>query len=82
VRALRGVIERTGLMDELRPIRTPTLVLSGEEDVAVRPERSRRTAERIPGARFLLVPGAGHTSSLEQPEAITAALREFFASPA
>src|SRR5438067_811258 len=77
--ALRGVLERGGLMDELRSIRTPTLVLSGEEDVAVRPERSRRTAERIPGARFLLVPGAGHTSSLEQPETITAALRDFFA---
>jgi len=80
--ALRGVLERGGLMDELRSIRTPTLVLSGEEDVAVRPERSRRTAERIPGARFLLVPGAGHTSSLEQPETITAALRDFFASRA
>ena len=55
-------------------------VVSGEEDVAVRPERSRRTAERIPGARFVLLPRAGHTSSLEQPEAVTAALRDFFAS--
>jgi pimeloyl-ACP methyl ester carboxylesterase len=80
VLALRGVIERRGLMDELRSIRTPTLVLSGEEDVAVRPERSRRTAERIPGARFVVLPRAGHTSSLEQPEAVTAALRQFFAS--
>ena len=78
--ALRGVLERQGLMDELRSIRTPTLVLSGEEDVAVRPERSRRTAEGIPGARFVLLPRAGHTSSLEQPEAVTAVLKEFFAS--
>jgi pimeloyl-ACP methyl ester carboxylesterase len=78
--ALRGVLDRAGLMDELGAIRTPTLVLSGEEDLAVRPERSRRTAERIPGARFVLLPRAGHTSSLEQPEAVTAALKEFFAS--
>ena len=78
--ALRGVLDRAGLMDELGSIRTPTLVLSGEEDVAVRPQCSRRTAERIPGARFKMLPRAGHTSSMEQPEAVTAALREFFSS--
>jgi len=78
--ALRGVLDRAGLMDELGSIRTPTLVLSGEEDVAVRPKRSRRTADRIPGARFKMLPRAGHTSSVEQPEAVTAALKEFFGS--
>lgn len=77
--ALRGVLDRHGIADQLGSIRTPTLVVSGEEDVAVVPDRSRRTAERIPGARFVLMPGAGHSSSLEQPEAVTAALREFFA---
>jgi 3-oxoadipate enol-lactonase len=80
--ALGGVLDRQGLVEELRAIRTPTLVVSGEEDVAVRPERSRRTAERIPGARFVLLPGAGHSSSLEQPEALTAVLREFFSARA
>ena len=80
VRALRGVRDRAGLMDDLRAIRTPTLVASGEEDVAVPPACSRRTAERIPGARFVLLPRAGHTSSLEQPDAVTGVLREFFAS--
>jgi len=79
MRALRGVLDRQGIADQLGSIRTPTLVVSGEEDVAVVPDRSRRTAERIPGARFVLMPGAGHSSSLEQPEAVTAALREFFA---
>jgi 3-oxoadipate enol-lactonase len=78
--ALRGVLARKGVMDGLPSIRTPTLVLSGEEDVAVRPERSRQTAERIPGAKFKVLPRAGHTSSMEQPEAVTAALREFFGS--
>ena len=80
VRALKGVIDRAGLLDQLGGIRTPTLVLSGEEDIAVRPERSRRTAALIPGARVAMLPRAGHSSSLEQPEAVTAALREFFRS--
>jgi pimeloyl-ACP methyl ester carboxylesterase len=33
--------------------------------------------DRIPGARLLTIAGAGHLSSLEQPEAFNAALREF-----
>ena len=37
-------------------------------------------AALIPGARFVVLPHAGHSSSLEQPEAVTAALREFFHS--
>jgi pimeloyl-ACP methyl ester carboxylesterase len=78
-RAVGGVIWRKGIEDLLPSIEVPTLVLSGEEDVAVTPERSRRTAEAIRGARFQAIPRAGHSSSLENPEAVTDALRGFFA---
>jgi 3-oxoadipate enol-lactonase len=80
IRALRGVLGRPSILAQLSAIRTPTLVLSGEEDVAIPGNRARRTAERIPGARSAVIPRAGHSSTLEQPEAVTAALREFFAS--
>jgi 3-oxoadipate enol-lactonase len=36
-------------------------------------------AAKIPGARFLTVPGAGHLINLEQPAAFNAALEGFFA---
>jgi len=78
-RAVGGVIWRKGVEDMLPRIEAPTLVLSGEEDVAVTPARSRRTAEAIRSARFQTIPRAGHSSSLENPEAVTAALRQFFA---
>jgi pimeloyl-ACP methyl ester carboxylesterase len=78
-RAVSGVIWRKGIEDLLPGIDLPTLVLSGEEDVAVTPARSRRTAEAIHGARFQLIPRAGHSSSLENPDAVTEALRGFFA---
>ena len=78
-RAVGGVIWRKGVEDLLPGIDVPTLVLSGEEDVAVTPARSRRTAEAIRGARFQTIPRAGHSSSLENPEAVTEALRGFFA---
>jgi pimeloyl-ACP methyl ester carboxylesterase len=78
-RAVSGVIWRKGIEDLLGRIEVPTLVLSGEEDVAVTPARSRRMADAIRGARFQTVPRAGHSSSLENPEAVTEALRGFFA---
>ncbi|RKN35885.1 alpha/beta fold hydrolase [Streptomyces hoynatensis] len=45
-------------------VRAPTLVLHGADDPLIRPSGGRRTAARIPGARFQLLPGVGH----EMPE--------------
>jgi len=74
-RALDGVIFRKPFAET---VRVPTLVVSGEEDVAVKPSRSRKLLELIPNAKWVSIPGAGHTSSIEQPEALTAALLQQF----
>jgi len=76
-RALNGVIERAGVYEEIDRITAPTLVIVGEQDVATVPEKARRIAGRIPGARLVTIPGAGHTSTVEQPAAVTAAIAEF-----
>lgn len=80
VRALKGVFGRKGVEDELGRIRAPTLVVTGDEDISVPVARAMRAVERIAGARFVGIPRAGHTSTLEEPEAVTAALREFIGS--
>lgn len=76
-RATLGVIERPSVEDELGKIAIPTLVIEGDEDAAVPPERAKRTASLIPGARLVMIPHAGHTSSVEEPAAVTAAIEEF-----
>jgi pimeloyl-ACP methyl ester carboxylesterase len=38
----------------------PVTVIHGDEDVLVPTDRGRALAEQIPGARLVLVPGAGH----------------------
>ena len=78
LRALEGVLTRAAVEDELGRIRAPTIVVSGEEERAVLPARSRRLAEAIPGARFVSIPRAGHTSAIEEPEAVNAALAELW----
>jgi pimeloyl-ACP methyl ester carboxylesterase len=77
VRALGGVLSRAPVEDELSSIHCPTLVLSGDEDTALIPARSARSAQLIPSARFQLIPRAGHSSPIEQPQAVTTAVRAF-----
>jgi pimeloyl-ACP methyl ester carboxylesterase len=76
-RAVNGVIERAGVAEELAQVRTPTLVLVGEEDVATVPAKSERIRDLIAGATLVRIPQAGHSASVEQPAAVTAALETF-----
>lgn len=80
VRAVRGVIERPGVMDEIPSVRVPTLVVVGDEDTATPPPKARRIHEQIPGSRLARVAAAGHSSSVEQPAAVTQLLQDFFAT--
>jgi pimeloyl-ACP methyl ester carboxylesterase len=61
----------------LAEVRVPTLVISGEFDPLVPPALSRRVAEAIPGARYAVVPGAGHNPMDERPAAFERILLEF-----
>jgi pimeloyl-ACP methyl ester carboxylesterase len=76
-RATIGVITRQGVYDEIDRIRIPTLILVGDEDVAVPPVHSQRLHERIPGSRLEIIPRAGHTSTVEEPEAVNATITNF-----
>jgi 3-oxoadipate enol-lactonase len=82
-RALHGVLSRAPVgAEELAKIRAPVLVVSGEEDSAVVSARSMRLASQIPSAKFVRLPRAGHTSSMEEPDAVNRILEEFWASTA
>lgn len=63
------------VLDQLPLIATPTLILWGEHD-------ARRTwggpmAAGIPQAELVVIPGAGHHSTLDAPSAVTAAVSDF-----
>jgi pimeloyl-ACP methyl ester carboxylesterase len=77
---VRAVIERRSIHDRLPSLRCPVRVIVGADDRATPPERSRRIAAAIPGARLSLVPRAGHLSAVERPDEIARQLAEFFSS--
>lgn len=61
----------------LRTIRSPALVVEGAES-KVPLDDVRAWTKALSNGRLLLVPRAGHMSWLDQPEAVIAALDEFF----
>ncbi|MEA1652335.1 alpha/beta fold hydrolase [Nitrospirillum sp. BR 11164] len=76
-RQTAAIISRPDSRPTLPAIRVPTLVLVGDSDPLMPPERSRDMAAAIPGARLVVVPQCGHASTLEQPEAVNQALVEW-----
>ncbi|MEZ0541987.1 alpha/beta fold hydrolase [Fibrella arboris] len=76
-RAVNGVIDRQGVRAELGQINVPTLILVGDEDVATVPEKARRIHEKIGGSTLVHIPRAGHSSSVEEPAAVNAAIAAF-----
>ena len=73
-RAVNGVIEREPVMPELARITAPTLIMVGDEDVATVPLKSERIHAAIRGSKLVRIPHAGHSSSIEQPGHVTAAI--------
>jgi pimeloyl-ACP methyl ester carboxylesterase len=58
-------------------ISCPTLVLVGDEDQLTPPALAREMADGIHGARLVVVPECGHLSTMERPQAVTAALLDW-----
>jgi pimeloyl-ACP methyl ester carboxylesterase len=77
LRQQQAIIGRPDSRAGLGAIRCSTLVLVGEGDEATPPDLAREIAAGIPGSRLVIVPGSGHLSTLEKPEAVTAALVEW-----
>ena len=71
-------VGRHNTLKRLSQIHAPTLVITGSADRIIPPANSEMIAAAIPGARLLVLPGAGHCFPLEQEEATVRALTDHF----
>ena len=62
-----------------RKITARSLIIHGERDYWADPAGARAWATLIPGAQLLTLQGVGHMALHEAPDAVTAALTDFFA---
>jgi 3-oxoadipate enol-lactonase len=64
----------------LGQIVAPTLVIHGESDRLVPPANANLIAERIPGAKLVMIPRASHLFFTDQPQAAQRAILDFLAA--
>jgi len=72
--AERGMALRPDSRDILARFAGPLLVMVGSEDTLTPPPKARAIADLVPSSDLVELPGAGHLSNVEQPEAFNAAL--------
>lgn len=58
----------------------PTLIIRGAESDVLTQETAERAAREMQNARLVVIPGAGHSVPGDNPDAFTAAVREFLAT--
>jgi pimeloyl-ACP methyl ester carboxylesterase len=75
--ALRAMRDRPDSTPDLPKIAIPTLVMVGAEDPTSPPAVMKGMADVIPGARYVVVPAAGHASPLEQPLVTSRVMADF-----
>ncbi len=75
--ALRAMAARPDSTPLLATIDVPTLVIVGAEDALTPPSEAEAMFNAIPGCRLAEIPGAGHLSNVEAPEAFNAEVTEF-----
>ncbi len=72
-----GAIRDADLTEAARKAEARTLVLCGTEDVSTPPDLVRRMVELMPNAQFHEIPGSGHLTCIEQPDAVARQIERF-----
>ncbi|MFT5446811.1 MAG: 3-oxoadipate enol-lactonase [Gammaproteobacteria bacterium] len=72
---LRAMSTPAAPTEELKHILAPTLIVAGDHDPAL--AAIRLTHEHIAGSVLKIIPGAGHLSNIDAPDAVLAVLQEF-----
>jgi pimeloyl-ACP methyl ester carboxylesterase len=76
-RQMRALLNRPDATGVLSQVRCPALILTGAGDAWSPPAAHERMHAAIAGSRLVIVPECGHMSTMERPEEVTAALREW-----
>jgi 3-oxoadipate enol-lactonase len=77
IAAAQGIAARESMLDTMRSVSCPTLILVGSEDAATTPADAQQLASAIPSTSLVILDGAGHMSNWEAPDAFNGAIQAF-----
>ena len=72
-----SAIQNFNFEDRLQTIKTPTLVICGDEDPGTPPDRNQFIASKIPGGRYVSIANSRHLPNVERPEPFNKAMMSF-----
>lgn len=72
------MVEKTDNRPFLPTLKLPVLIITGDRDPVVKPQRSEAMMEFLPSARAVSLTGVGHAAYLETPDVFNQAVREFY----
>ncbi|MFC4873682.1 alpha/beta fold hydrolase [Negadavirga shengliensis] len=75
--SFKAVMERKGIEEEVRGIRCPVMIIVGDEDVATKSEKAKYLQMAIPDSKLHVLPGSGHSISIEKPGEVNVLIRQF-----
>jgi 3-oxoadipate enol-lactonase len=74
--SIEAVLSARSILDELSSINVPTIVAGGGEDTALPMLASQKIHQRISNSTLVEIEKCGHSSSIEQPERVSALLEQ------
>lgn len=72
--------DKFDIMDRVHEIKVPTLALCGSEDVMTPPKYTQYLADRIEGAKGVIIEGGTHMVFAEKPDEVNQAIEDFLRS--
>ena len=77
LRAMARSVEEADLRAVLPDVRVPTLLLYGDKDARAPLSVAEAIHDALPASRLVVMPGVGHASSVEAPQAFNGHVRDF-----
>jgi pimeloyl-ACP methyl ester carboxylesterase len=71
--------EEFDLMDSINKIKKPALIICGNDDLLTPPKYSEYLHKQIEGSQLVKIEDAGHMATLEKPDQVNKAIREWIA---
>lgn len=68
---------RTSVTAYLPNVKIPILLLCGEEDKLTPPEEMISISDKIPNSKYLMVPGSGHMTPIENSGFVNTSIKDF-----
>jgi pimeloyl-ACP methyl ester carboxylesterase len=78
---ITALLGRPDACDVLRAVRCDTLLLCGRQDAWSPLAQHEQMHALLPGSRLAVVEDSGHMSTMEQPQAVAAALQDWLSRP-